>query len=126
MIRLIQRRLIIPQGDTGTFTIPTQGTVEADTYAVLAIYDPLTHTTVLEKTIAATPETLEFQFERKDTINIEPSKRYLWDITIYRGCTYDDENKKIIHADSADSYYAAFKLPTCEIRTVTPDVQKQS
>ena len=26
MIRLIQRRLIIPQGDTGTFTIPVQVT----------------------------------------------------------------------------------------------------
>ena len=49
MIRLIQRRLIIPQGDTGTFTIPTQGSVSQGDQAVFAIYDNLTHTTVLEK-----------------------------------------------------------------------------
>ena len=47
MIRLIQRRLIIPQGDTGTFTIPTQGTVEQGDKAIFAIYDNLTHKTAL-------------------------------------------------------------------------------
>ena len=34
MIRLIQRRLIIPRGDTGSFTIPTQGTVGNNDIAV--------------------------------------------------------------------------------------------
>ena len=124
MIRLIQRRLIIPQGDTGTFTIPTQGDVSANDIAILAIYDPLTHTTVCQLKIDATPNTLEFNFAREDTINIEPSNRYVWDVTIYRNATYDNENNILIHADTADSYYAAFSLPTCEIRTVTPNVQK--
>ena len=49
MIRLVQRRLIIPQGDTGTFTIPTQGTVNEGDIAIFAIYDTLPHKTVLEK-----------------------------------------------------------------------------
>jgi len=53
---------------------------------VLAIYDNLTHKTVLEKKIDATSETLTFSFATEDTLNIEPnefhSHRYTWDITI--------------------------------------------
>lgn len=114
MIRLIQRRLIIPQGDSGTFTIPTQGTVEQGDKAILAIYDNLTHTTVLEKEIDATSDTLTFTFESEDTINIEPDdrgSRYSWDITLIRGT-------------DVDSYYAAFGLPPCVIKRVTRNVQK--
>ena len=114
MIRLVQRRLIIPQGDTGTFTIPTQGEVESGDKAIFAIYDNLTHKTVLEKEIDATAETLTFEFESADTLNIEPDDRgyrYTWDITL-------------IHADSIDSYYAAFGLPECVIKRVTRNVQK--
>ena len=132
MIRLIQRKLIIPQGDTGTFTIPTQGTVETGDKAIFAIFDNLTHKTVLEKLIDATPETLEFNFISEDTINLEPSDkeygygnggRYSWDVTILRNPEYD-ENEELIHADSVDSYYAAFNLPPCVIKRVTRDVQK--
>jgi hypothetical protein len=49
MIRLIQRRLIIPRGDTGSFTIPTLGDVSNGDVAVFSIYDALTHKTVFEK-----------------------------------------------------------------------------
>ena len=114
MIRLIQRRLIIPQGDSGTFTIPTQGTVEQGDKAILAIYDNLTHTTVLEKEINATSDILTFTFESEDTIDIEPDdrgSRYSWDITLIRGT-------------DVDSYYAAFGLPPCVIKRVTRNVQK--
>ena len=124
MIRLIQRKLIIPQGDTGTFTIPTQGSVETGDIAILAIYDPLTNKAVCKKKIDATSEVLTFNFIREDTINIEPSNRYLWDITIYRDATYDNETQQVVSAGSIDSYYAAFKLPSCEIRTVTANVQE--
>ena len=48
MIRLIQRRLIIPQGDTGTFTIPTQGMVSTGDKAILSIYDNLLHKVIVE------------------------------------------------------------------------------
>ena len=125
MIRLIQRRLIIPQGDTGTFTIPIQGSMEQDDIAILAIYDPLTQKTLLnlEGTVVEN-NLLTFNFNRECTLKIEPSNRYLWDIVIYRNAEYDRENQQIIYADSVDSYYAAFKLPTCEIRVVTSDVQK--
>ena len=124
MIRLIQRRLIIPQGDTGTFTIPTQGTVSANDIAILSIYDTLTHQTVLEKKINATSETLTFNFLSEDTLNIEPDDRgyrYTWDITILRNPEYD-ENEELIHADDIDSYYAAFGLPSCVIKRVTRNV----
>ena len=114
MIRLVQRRLIIPQGDTGTFTIPTQGTVEAGDKAIFAIYDNLTHTTVLEKEIDATNDTLDFSFNPEDTIGIEPDdrgNRYSWDVTLVRN-------------GSVDSYYAAFSLPPCIIKRVTRNVQE--
>ena len=114
MIRLIGRRLIIPQGDTGTFTIPTQGTVENGDKAIFAIFDNLTNKTVLQKEIAATEETLSFVFDSADTINIEPEdrgNRYTWDITLVR-------------ANSVDSYYAAFGLPPCVIKRVTRNVQE--
>ena len=126
MIRLIQRKLIIPQGDTGTFTIPTQGAVEEGDIAIFSIYDTLTHTTVLEKKIDATAETLTFNFVSEDTLNIEPDEkesggRYRWDIVIQRNPLYD-ENNNLIHYDSIDSYYAAFTLPICVIKRVTRNV----
>ena len=132
MIRLIQRRLIIPQGDTGTFTIPTQGTVEAGDKAILAIYDNLTHKTIIEKKIDATPDSLTFTFSSQDTITsingepIEPDdrgNRYVWDITIERDPLYD-ENDNLIHYDSVDSYYAAFGLPSCVIKGVARNVSE--
>ena len=124
MIRVVQRKLIIPQGDTGEFSIPTQGTVSAGDVAILAIYDNLTHQTVLEKKIEATPEILTFNFAMEDTLNIEPDdrgNRYSWDIVIQRNPLYD-ENDKLVHCDSVDSYYAAFKLPSCAIKRVTRNV----
>lgn len=125
MIRLIQRRLIIPQGDTGTFTIPMQGTMESTDCAILAIYDPLTQKTMLNLPGFAENGIITFTFESAHTSNIEPSKRYLWDIVIYRGAQYNTETGKLDGQPiSIDSYYAAFKLPVCEIRAVTPDVQK--
>ena len=126
MIRLIGRKLIIPQGDTGTFTIPTQGEVSQNDKAIFSIYDTLTHKTVLEKKIDATSETLTFNFTTEDTLDIEPDdrgNRYVWDIVIYRNPTYDNSDE-LIHCDSVDSYYAAYSLPPCVIKRVTRDVQK--
>lgn len=123
MIRLIQRRLIIPRGDTGEFTIPTAGTVEQGDIAIFSIYDPLLQKTVCQKQIDATNETLKFIFEHTDTVNIEPSDRYEWDIKIYRQPIYD-ENNKLIGGSSIDSYYSAFgdKMPKCVIKQVAQDV----
>lgn len=120
MIRLIQRRLIIPRGDTGNFTIPTAGTVNNGDVAVFSIYDTLTHKTVFEKEIPATSGTLTIPFEHQDTVNLTP-KKYLWDIKIYINPTRDEENK-LINADEINSYYAAFSLPICEIKEVAQDI----
>ena len=123
MIRLIGRRLIIPRGDTGSFTIPTQGTVSTGDLAIFSIYDPLTQTTVCEKIIDATNETLTFYFSHNDTVNIEPSERYQWDIKLYREPEYDENNNLIGGAD-IDSYYAAFgkDMPKCVIKQVAQHV----
>lgn len=123
MIRLIGRRLIIPRGDTGSFTIPTQGTVESGDIAILSIYDPLTNTTVCEKVIDATNETLTFDFTREDTVSIEPSERYQWDIRLYRTPEYDNNNN-LIGGGQIDSYYAAFgkEMPKCVIKQVAQRV----
>lgn len=124
MIRLIQRRLIIPQGDTGTFTIPIQGTMEPNDKALISIYDNLTHTVVFEKEMIQNENNLSYTFSTEDTINIEPDDRgyrYTWDVTILRNPEYD-ENQRLIHADDIDSYYAAFGLSSCVIKRVTRNV----
>ena len=124
MIRLIQRRLIIPQGDTGTFTIPMQGTMETNDKALISIYDNLTHTVVLEKEMEKNENTLSYTFASEDTISLEPDdrgSRYSWDITIQRSPQYD-EHENLINYGSVDSYYAAFSLPPCVIKRVTRNV----
>lgn len=120
MIRVIQRRLIIPRGDTGTFTLPLlPGTEEGD-IAVFSIYDPLTREVLLQKlgqfeTEEGTQQ-LQFSFEHEDTMEIEPSRRYEWDVTIYKGASDQDENGIPHNGTEVNSYYAAFSLPVCEIR----------
>ena len=120
MIRLIQRRLIIPRGDTGSFTIPIQGTVGEGDIAIFSIYDPMTRTTVFEKEIPVTEEILTIPFEHADTVGLE-SKKYLWDIKIYKN-PQRDEDGLLISGDEINSYYAAFSLPVCEIREVAQNV----
>ena len=123
MIRLIQRRLIIPQGDTGSFTIPTQGTIEVGDVILFAIYDPIYQKTVLSKKLIINAENLanmsemfEINFTHDDTKDLEPRK-YNWDITIYHSPIYDD-NDQLIDAAEINSYYAPFSLPICEIKRV--------
>ena len=61
-----------------------------------------------------------------DNLNKEISTTVMKGIIIYPGkypaTDRKDDNGNIIHCDEVNSYYAAFKLPTCEIRTVTADV----
>ncbi len=120
MIRLIQRRLIIPRGDTGSFTLPTLGTVEEGDVAVFSLYDALTHNTVFEKIIPATNESITFSFTHKETVKWTP-KHYLWDVKIYHTPEYDEDGL-LINGAEIDSYYAAFSLPVCDVREVAQDV----
>lgn len=122
MIRVIQRRLIIPCGDTGTFTLPLLPTAQQGDVAVFSIYDPLTKKNILQKKVPVIGNEISFEFKRDWTINIEPSDRYEWDVRIYHNPDYEvntittDENVIPINAETIDSYYSAFLLPPCEIR----------
>lgn len=123
MIRLLKRRLIIPRGDSGSFSIPTLGTVGENDIAVFGIFDMLTHETVVFKPVRATSPFLTFTLSSGDTINLEP-KKYNWDITIYRSPEYDEDGI-LIGAAEINSYYSAFKLPICEIKEVVLDMSKE-
>ena len=121
MIRLIQRRLIIPRGDTGSFSIPTIGEVGDSDIAIFGIFDSITHKTLLAKKIKATNDFLTITLNSEDTIDIVPRK-YNWDITIYKSPIYDKDNE-LIGASEINSYYSAFKLPVCEITEVALDMR---
>lgn len=114
MIRLIQRRLIIPRGDTGEFSIPVLTNTDTNSIAVFTIFDPLTQTKVFEKQIAVEDETLIINFTHADTVNL-PVGKYVWDIKFYINPVFA-ENNTLIDGEEIDSYYAAFTLPICEIR----------
>lgn len=122
MIRLIKRRLIIPRGDTGAFTIPTLTLVEQGDVAVFSVYDPLTRKTIFKKEIPATDESITFSFTHEETVNLKPG-RYLWDIKLYLGPQYDLEGN-LCGGQEIHSYYAGYKLPVFEVREVPQDVQQ--
>lgn len=129
MIRLIKRKLIIPQGDTGTFTIPLQGTLSGEgDRAIFNIYDTLTHQTKLklDGVVSEDGDAITFTFSSKDTLGIEPDPndqggRYVWDVTLLRGAYIDPQTNKTVYSE-VDSYYAAFSLPTCVIKRVAREV----
>lgn len=123
MIRLIQRRLIIPRGDTGTFSIPTLGAISDGDLALFGIFDSLTHQTVALKAVAATSPVITIPIAAEDTINLEP-KKYNWDISIYKSPIYDEEGE-LVGAEEINSYYSAFKLPVCEITEVAFDMNRE-
>ena len=113
MIRLIQRRLIIPRGDTGTFSIPVLAGKDTGDASIFTIFDPLKHTKILEKEMNLAEGILSVDFTHGDTVNL-PVGQFVWDIKFYA----DPErlDGKIVSGTEVDSYYAAFGLPVCEIR----------
>jgi len=113
MIRLVQRKLIIPRGDTGTFSVPVISTLNTGDVAVFTIIDMKTKRKVYEKIIDATPDTISIRFEHSDTVNL-PVGRYYWDIKFYQNPEWVDN--ELINGTEVDSYYAAYSLPECEIR----------
>lgn len=124
MIRLIQRRLIIPRGDTGSFSIPIQGTMEQNDTAVFYIYDPMTKKSVQYIKGEINDDLITINFTREKTANLD-TKKYLWDIVIYKNPEYeegDDIMENPIDGTEINSYYAAFSLPICEIKEVAQNV----
>lgn len=114
MIRLVQRKLIIPRGDTGSFTIPALINAAQGDVLVFSILDPLKHAKLFDKIIEAVDGTITIEFTHSETVNLTPGK-YVWDIKYYQNPVISDEGK-LINGTEVDSYYAAFKLPECEIR----------
>lgn len=122
MIRLIQRRLIIPRGDTGSFSIPTLSTAQTNDVFVFSIYDLLTKQTIFEKIDVVTAEQLQIELTHEETVNLKPGK-YVWDIKIYNQPIYDEDNT-LIGGQEVHSYYAAYSLPICEIKEVAENVPR--
>lgn len=118
MIRMIQRRLIIPRGDTGSFTIPALLSPDVNDIVVFSIFDPLTHRKIFQKRVTAIGQVINIVFAHNETINLPPGK-YVWDIKYYKNPTIEDE--EIVEADEVNSYYAGFTLPICEIRETAED-----
>ena len=112
MIRLIQRRLIIPRGDTGAFTIPVLAK-NTGGVAVFSIIDTLTQKKIFEKTVEVSGEVMNIEFSHADTVNL-PVGKYVWDIKFYINPQFVDG--VLVDGTEVDSYYAAFTLPVCEIR----------
>ena len=113
MIRLVQKRLIIPRGDTGILSLPAINTAGKDNCAVFTIIDPQTNTLVTEKRIDNVTDTIEISLTHEDTVNL-PIGRFLWDIKFYNNPVFEDG--KLVSGEEIDSYYAAYKMPECEIR----------
>lgn len=114
MIRLAHRRLIIPRGDTGSFSVPAL-TSGANVIAVFSIFTKekriWTHEYPVEDGM------VRINFEHEDTENF-PIGKFFWDIKIYVNPRYDEDNV-LIDGDEVHSYYAGFQLPECEI-TLAP------
>lgn len=113
MIRLIQRTLIIPRGDTGFFTIPQFTAASPNNVAVFTIFDPTTHTKIFDKIISTSEDLLTISFTHFDTVNL-PVGKFKWDIKYYENPTIIDN--QIVDGVEVNSYYSAFSLPDCEIR----------
>ena len=113
MIRLIQRRLIIPRGDTGSFSIPALKSLASGDIAVFCSIDETTNSKVFEKQVAVEGETIVIAFSHADTVNL-PVGKFVWDIKTYRNPQFVDE--ELVDGEEIDSYYAAFSLPVCEVR----------
>ena len=119
MIRLLQRKLIIPRGDTGSFTIPAIAAASASDVAVFTIFDRLTRTKAFQKRIAVDGAQLKVEFNHNETVNLVPG-HYVWDIKFYKNPIYADE--ELINGEEIDSYYAGYSLPECEIRETGDDL----
>lgn len=113
MIRLVQRRLIIPRGDTGSFSIPALPDVKTGDVAVFTIFDTLHNSIIYQKIVEELQDLVTVRFEHQDTVNL-PVGDYYWDIKIYKNPVFIDE--ELVDGEEVDSYYAAYNLPECEIR----------
>lgn len=113
MIRMVQRKLIIPRGDTGTFSIPVLPSTNTENVAVFTIFNLLDKTKIFQKIVQPSGKEIVINFTHGDTVNL-PVGNYVWDIKFYQNPIIVDN--ELIDGEEVNSYYAAFSLPACEIR----------
>ena len=113
MIRMVQRKLIIPRGDTGTFSIPVLPSTNIENVAVFTIFNLLDKTKIFQKIVQPSGKEIVIDFTHGDTVNL-PVGNYVWDIKFYQNPIIVDN--ELIDGEEVNSYYAAFSLPACEIR----------
>lgn len=112
MIRLIKQRLIIPKGDTGSFSIPALENVpKENTIAIFSIFN--NDEVIYSQTQIVDQDTVTFTLEHEDTVGLKLGV-YSWDIKVYVNPRYN-ENNLLIDGDQVHSYYTGFKTPECEI-----------
>ncbi len=114
MIRLLQRKLIIPRGDTGTFSVPVLPNINLDSStAFFTIFDPRTQQRILQKELNIENQIITVRLEHSDTVNLKAG-HYYWDIRFWENPEYVEGI--IVNGTEVDSYYATYDMPACEIR----------
>lgn len=122
MIRLVQRKLIIPCGDTGTFTVPVLPIMDTENcIAVFTIFNSLTQKRLLQKQATIEGDLIRITLEHDDTADL-PAGRYYWDIRIWKNPVYEDQ--VLVNGTEINSYYAAYTLPECELRPTSDSVKE--
>lgn len=120
MIRLIQRRLIIPRGDTGELSIPLLAShIQGETLAFFSILDLINDKLIYQQEAIIRDNKVIIKFEHEDTKDL-PLGQYVWDIKIYVNPEYNETTHQLIGAEEINSYYAGFSYPVCKI-TLTRD-----
>ena len=113
MIRLNQRKLIIPRGDTGEFSIPLLSSFTDGDIAVFAIFNTLNRTIIFSKEITVEGQKVTVSLSHNQTVNL-PAGKYTWDVKLYNEPIYADE--LLVNGTQICSYNAGFvNLPMCEI-----------
>lgn len=69
--------------------------------------------TIYQQEQPVNEDTITFTLAHEDTMNLSIGT-YYWDVKIYINPQYNKDNK-LINGDIVHSYYAAFKLPECEV-----------
>lgn len=113
MIRLVGKKLIIPRGDTGSFSVPLVTTFDPSDKAIFSILDGKTQKVIQRIECTINEEALTVNFTHYDTVNL-PIGKYYWDIKSYKNPEIVD--RELVNGTEVDSYYAAYSLPVCEIR----------
>ena len=113
MIRIIKQKLIIPQGDTGEFSIPVLENIPIENaeaiFSIFTLYNRL-----YQQTQVINGNTITFSLTHEETEKF-PLGEYFWDVKIYVNPNEYDLDGIPINGEQVHSYYAGFKLPECVV-----------